>query len=610
VAERTQEILLRVKAETEGALAQLRLTSSAVDGLGESLEEAVEPTNKLKASIDAVTDQLALFGDRGNEAKAIVEGISDPVLRLRTAQQLSAQAMRGQGSALSSLSDHLKAHKASLVLTLGGQEAFDRTMAQGKLAILGFAGALAGAGVAALKSFLTQNTQTKAAGDRLKTSLDGLVYTLGNALVGGGQRGGKALDVLNGIVKQLAKAIDENRQTIADFAISAANAFLYVAEYGGKAILGLKIIFNVLQDLADNVAYTIGETFHSVTVTLIEAAKSIADLLPENINEALGDPARYWGEALRDAQQDLQAFYAGHGQDSPGFKRVQESADQIEAYTKTFDDLRAKLSGLQGQGFSGTGGRAPRAGGGGGGVGGAIEASSAGLGGLFGAPLSQARDLAVDLAASGERAQVTFGLLGSVLRDVVQPAASEAFGSVSSLYAEAARQTESLMRLTDQLGQSFVAFGIGALQGLTAFALGAQTGGQALGGLLQTLGQLATNTGSFLLLSGLGFQALPLGFTAGGAIAAGAGLIGLGTTLGVAGAAISSGRGAGAAGGASSAGGASFARPDLGARPESQPRRTEIVLQVGREVLGRVIEDEVNARISLNRILNVPATAR
>lgn len=609
MAERTQEILLRVKAETEGALAQLRLTSSAVDGLGESLEEAVEPTNKLKASIDAVSDQLALFGDRGNEAKAIVEGISDPVLRLRAAQQLSAQALRGQGSALSSLSDHLKIHKASLVLTLGGQEAFDRTMAQGKLAVLGFAGALAGAGIAALKSFLTQNTQTKAAGDRLKASLDGLVYTLGNALVGGGQRGGKALDILSGIVKQLATAIDENRQTIADFAISAANAFLYVAEYGGKAILGLKTIFNFLQDLADNVAYSIGETFNQLVVTLVEAAKSIADILPESVNQALGDPSRFWGEALQEAQQELQAFYAGHGKGSPGFKRVQESADQIEAYSKTFDDLRAKLSGLQGQGFSGTGGRAPRAGGGAGG-GGPLEVSSGALSGLFGEPLTQARDLAVDLAASGERAQATFGLLGPVLRDVVQPAVSEAFGSMSSFYAEAARQTESLMRLTDQLGQSFVAFGVGALQGLTAFALGAQTGGQALGGLLQTLGQISTSTGSYLLLAGAGFSALPLGFTASGAVGAGLGLVALGASLGVAGAAISGGRGAGAAAGASSAGSISFARPDLGPRPEERQRSTEIVLQVGRDVLGRVVVDAVNQAISLNRVLNVPAVAR
>lgn len=607
MASKTSEILLRVRAETEGALAQLRQTSAAVTGLGDALDETVEPVNKLKSSIDAVSDQLALFGDRGNEAKAIIEGISDPVLRLRAAQQLSAQAMAGQGGALSALSDRMKVLKAQTVLTLGGQEAFDRTMAQGKFAILGFAGAVAGAAVGALKSFLSQNNQTKAAGDRLKASLDGLVYTLGNALVGGGERGGKALDILAGVVKQLAKVVDDNRQAIADFAIDGAKAFLYLAEYGGKAILGLKIIFNVLQDLADSVAYAIGETFHEVTVTLVEAAKSIADLLPESVNEALGDPARFWGEALRDAQEELKLFYAGHGADSPGFRRVQESADQIDAYSKTFDDLRAKLTSLQGVSFGGTGGRAPGKGGAGAGALG-LEVPSAPLSEVFGEPLAQARDLMLDLAATSERFTGTMAVLGPVMRGVVQPAAQEAFGAMGAFYRDAAAQVESLTRLTDQLGQAFVGLGVGALQGLTAFALGAQSGQGALGGLLQTLGQIATSTGSYLLLAGAGFSALPLGFTAGGAIAAGAGLVVLGAGLGVAGAAIASGGGAGAAGAARTP--PSFAATDLGARPESGPRKTEIVLQVGREVFGRVVEEEVNSRISLNRILNVPATAR
>lgn len=569
-----------IRQEAARAGVDLSRLGAGVSGLGAAMDEATDELNKLRNGIDGLGDRLVLFGGQGERLRNEIEEIRDPALRARVANEEWARAQGNLNGVIGKASDQLQVLKIRAAGAVGGMDNLNLLMGAGALAAAGLAAALLKVGETMIrivaegykewaKSQEDFNRRTNLSKAQAQ-SLDQSVGHLGDSLL-------DLKNVQDGTALQMS-VLDERLEGVASAVDRLSNPLTKTGarllEMKAATVLGVPALAayrHASSDLGDEQrelssrireANDVLASQQNAVNNLRAAYKQLADTLNTTINDRAGEVAREFKvgvDAYKDIKQSIPKPRSGGG-------RRQAAAQE--------------------------------------------ELSSLGLGGLFEAPLSQARDLMVDVAAAGERAQGSFSMMGQILRDVVQPAAQDAFGSMATFYESAKAQTESLMRLTDQLGQSFVAFGVGALQGLTAFAMGAQTGGQALGGLLQTLGQISTSTGSYLLLAGAGFSALPLGFTASGAVGAGIGLVALGASLGVAGAAISSGRGAGAAGGASGAGGASFARPDLGARPESQPRRTEIVLQVGREVLGRVIEDEVNARISLNRILNVPATAR
>ena len=104
--------------------------------------------------------------------------------------------------------------------------------------------------------------------------------------------------------------------------------------------------------------------------------------------------------------------------------------------------------------------------------------------------------------------------------------------------------------------------------------------------MLRSVGQIATQMGSMLILAGAGFSALPVGFSAAGAIVAGAGLVALGTALGAASAAIAPSRAVGGGGGGPSRAVDTFRSGDRG-QEQAPTSNVTLVLNTGQSLATR-----------------------
>ena len=92
--------------------------------------------------------------------------------------------------------------------------------------------------------------------------------------------------------------------------------------------------------------------------------------------------------------------------------------------------------------------------------------------------------------------------------------------------------TGSLKTLGKEIGGTFKNGVVGALSAVGAAFANGENAFNAFGkSLLRMLGQIAVQVGTFLLFAGLGFAALPFGFSGAGAIAAGTALIILGGAI-------------------------------------------------------------------------------
>lgn len=97
-------------------------------------------------------------------------------------------------------------------------------------------------------------------------------------------------------------------------------------------------------------------------------------------------------------------------------------------------------------------------------------------------------------------------------------------------------RTDATNQILGSLQSSVSAFSSVVSTAFEGLVAGTDDFGRSLGAnTLKMLGSLSSQVGSFLLLAGIGFQALPLGFKAGPAIGAGLGLLALGAALGGAG---------------------------------------------------------------------------
>jgi hypothetical protein len=94
-----EEILIQVKADTQGAQAEIAKTASLVDGLGKSLDKATDPINELRNGIDGLGDRMVLFGEQGELLRTEIEKIRDPALRIKIAnEQWAAVHLHAQRS--------------------------------------------------------------------------------------------------------------------------------------------------------------------------------------------------------------------------------------------------------------------------------------------------------------------------------------------------------------------------------------------------------------------------------------------------------------------------------------------------------------------------------
>lgn len=204
---------------------------------GEEIEtpflKGLDSINRLRGNIDDVTDQLKLFGDAGANTASIIEGISDPVLRLAAARDALAKAKQG-GDPFQKMGDRVSLLRAKFS-SLG-------PVTQGVL-VGGFAAAgaaVAGAGALlaqftsdALSKFIAGSVQMQGKIANLEMAYDRLTATVGR-IIAEHLHLSDTLDQSQGAVDELTNyinlnsgALDDVINVIKEVGVIAVHVFSY-----------------------------------------------------------------------------------------------------------------------------------------------------------------------------------------------------------------------------------------------------------------------------------------------------------------------------------------------------------------------------------------------
>lgn len=562
MADYTKTILVAVETDTDSA-------RQGMQRFGESLSSSAEALNKLRSGIDDTIDGLKLYGERGQRVASQIEAISDPTRRLAAAKAALASEAKRADSALGRLGSALEATRVNASLALGGSEAVTRglTLLGGAALVAG--GALVTGVVKGLETYLASDAKASKALEGLTDRFNRLLFTFGEAIVGG-DRLGAAFDLVGKVLDELTKKVGDNRQQIADGTLGIVEALSYVAEGALKMGLGVQIFF---QGIVDSVQYLVQQ----VTLGYLNLFKLID---------------RWRGIETSAANNEWLRLVAS---DNP-FAETEAMAARLDRVSEGFERLRAGISAVGATPLGAAREYTPQSGRGGG-------APRATLPEGFSLSTSQVDEVLLLLEIAKDRERFFDGLIigqdARALGEDVGARAIERIGARgegkrltnvnSAIQAASAKLGEGIgpaseaatrfQEQMDSLTATVVGFGVQSFQAFAAFATGAKSGKQALGEVLASLGALAVQTGTFFILAGTASSALPfLGLSGGAAIGAGIGLVALGTGLQLGGAALaSSGAKSGAGGGAGAGGFASFG-PQLPQAQGAEPQKEEVFL--------------------------------
>jgi hypothetical protein len=442
------------------------------------------------------------------------------------------------------------------------------------------AAVIGGTLVGAISKFIEQDKKAADSVESLGKAFDELLFTLGNAILGG-DNFAKTTDKVTGAVKDLTTEIDNNRGQIFEFAKGTVTALSYVVEYMLKAVLGVQIFIQAVVD-------AIQEAVRLGIAGFINLAEGLADLL---------------GVKLGDNHYALKLSLEVEGQNR--FRETIALAERLDELSAGFEGAREFVGGL------GTGpGSTP--------VGSAKGRRRVGVGGGVGAEadtldFTEAEGLATlfQLQAEGGAPGATgaaagAGGLGSVTQDVGQltSATDDLTASLAGADVAGARLTENMAAGFDSLTTSAVSLGVALADSLvSAFVQGEASVEKWVGTALEGIGQIALNFGQAAILAGAVSNAVPFfGLSGGVAIAAGAALVALGLGLKAGGAALASGGGEG--GGAVGAG-SSAPVPRPPALRQTDDRETTIVLEIDGQRIGRAMAGPLRQMLELGH-LRVP----
>lgn len=441
------------------------------------------------------------------------------------------------------------------------------------------AAVIGGTLVGAISKFIEQDKKAADSVESLGKAFDELLFTLGNAILGG-DNFAKTTDKVTGAVKDLTTEIDNNRGQIFEFAKGTVTALSYVVEYMLKAVLGVQIFIQAVVD-------AIQEAVRLGIAGFINLAEGLADLL---------------GVKLGDNHYALKLSLEVEGQNR--FRETIALAERLDELSAGFEGAREFVGGLgTGPGSTpvGSAKRRRRVGGEGGGAGEDVldftEAESL-------ATLFQLQAEAGAPGATGAAAGA--GGLGSVTQDVAQltSATDDLTASLAGADVAGARLTENMAAGFDSLTTSAVSLGVALADSLvSAFVQGEASVEKWVGTALEGIGQIALNFGQAAILAGAVSNAVPFfGLSGGVAIAAGAALVALGLGLKAGGAALASGGGEG--GGAVGAG-SSAPVPRPPALRQTDDRETTIVLEIDGQRIGRAMAGPLRQMLELGH-LRVP----
>lgn len=415
--------------------------------------------------------------------------------------------------------------------------------------------------VGAISKFVEQDKKAADATERLSKAFDDLLYTLGNAVLGG-DNFAKITDKITSAVSDLTKQIDSNREEIFAFSKDAVIGLTHVVEWVAKTALGVYGFFQFIVD-------SIQELFR----TGLEYVFGFYDAVFKKLGLETSDE---WGALLVSIETDTSAF-----------KETERIAELLERVTQGAEGVRGFFSGLGEGGGSVSSAKArQRVGGGGGGAHGEemtfTEEEVYGPEMTFGA-----EEVLGDITggAQGIAAQIP---QMTVDTEAFTLAARDLEGALGGVEVAGDAMAQSIADGLDSVTSSAISLGVGLADSLvTSFAKGEASMGAWVGSALDGIGSVALALGQAGIAAGALQTASPFfGLTGPAAIAAGAALVALGLGLKAGGAAIAAG---GARGGGASAGAGGLEPPRPQALRQTEDRDTTIILEIDGQKIGKAL---------------------
>ena len=413
--------------------------------------------------------------------------------------------------------------------------------------------------VGAIGKFIEQDQKAAAATEKLSKAFDDLLYTLGNAVLGG-DNFAKTTDKITSAVGDLTKEIDANREEIFAFSKDVVEGLSYVVEYMLKTVLGVQIFIQAVVD-------SIQEAVRLGMLGFVKLAEGLSDLL---------------GVKLGDQHFQLKASL----EVDDNFKETLALAERLDKLSAGFEGARAFVGGLgEGGGSVSSAKRRRRVGGGGGAPGEEMTFTEEEL---YPELTFSEEEVSGDIVggAQGIAAQIPQMTMDTEAFTMATRDLESAFGG-----AEVAgdAMAQSIADGLDSVTSSAIALGVGLADSLvTSFAKGEASMSAWVGGALEGIGSVALALGQAGIAAGALQTASPFfGLTGPAAIAAGSALVALGLGLKAGGAALAAGsRGSGGGGGA----GAGVLEPPRPQRlRETEDRETTIVLEIDGQKIGKAL---------------------
>lgn len=296
-----------------------------LESLGKALQAQTEHVHDLRSGVDDAVEQLNIFGDAGAALVGEINKISDPMKRLAVANQLAASKSGILNSASQKVADSMQALRVKLIVAAGGVEKYEQSVEalKGGLglavgAVGGFAAAIGGAATAAVTKFIEEDAKAHKSVKALTDAFDDLVFTFGNAIVGG-DNFVTVTDRIAKAVEDMTRRIDDNRGAIFEFTKSAISALTYVAEWVAKAVVGV-------YGFVKGVIALVQEATRQAMLGFVNMAEFVSEVL---------------GVELGDQHYQLKMTLEG----DDVFKDLYQISDLLDGITSTMEGARNMLSG-------------------------------------------------------------------------------------------------------------------------------------------------------------------------------------------------------------------------------------------------------------------------
>ena len=435
------------------------------------------------------------------------------------------------------------------------------------------AAVIGGTLVGSISKFIEQDQKAADATEKLSKAFDELLFTLGNAILGG-DNFAKTTDKVASAVGDLTKEIDNNREEIFAFSKDTVNALSYVVEYMLKTVLGVQIFIQAVVD-------AIQEAVRLGMLGFVNLAEGLANVL---------------GVKLGDNHFNLKASL----EVDDNFKETLALAERLDKLSAGFESARGFVGGL-GEGPAGAVSSAKtrrRTGGGGSGAPGDELTFTEEE--LYPELTFGAEEVAGDITggAQGIAAQIPQMTVDTEAFTLATRDLESAFGG-----AEVAgdAMAQSIADGLDQVTSSAIALGVGLADSLvTSFAKGEASMSAWVGGALEGIGSVALALGQAGIAAGALQTASPFfGLTGPAAIAAGSALVALGLGLKAGGAALAAGASGGGGVGPAAA---PIETPRAPSLRQTEDQTTTIVLEIDGQRIGKALAGPLRQMAELGHL--------